>query len=72
MKVFVWLARVNMPSYDYECLKCNHVENVFKKMSEPHPTICTRCGEDTLVRLYNSAPTVEFKGKGWMKTDGKY
>ena len=41
-------------------------------MSDPHPTICDRCGEDSLIRIYNAPASVEYKGKGWFKTDGKY
>lgn len=61
-----------MPTYDYECVKCGNKESVFKKISDPHLEICSRCGENSLIRVINSAPGVEYKGKGWFKTDGKY
>ena len=61
-----------MPVYDYQCLKCGVVTEIVKKMSEPHPTICHKCGEDGLVQIHTSPAAISFKGKGWFKTDGKY
>ena len=61
-----------MPFYDYQCLKCNHEQEVRKSMEAPHPTICPRCGEDALIQYHKSAPHFELKGKGWFKKDGQY
>lgn len=61
-----------MPLYDFQCLKCNHEVEIRKRMVDPSPTICPACGEDALVQVHKSAPSVEYKGKGWFKTDGKY
>lgn len=43
-----------------------------KSMNDPHPTICPSCFEPALERTFTTAPSVEYKGKGWFKTDGKY
>jgi len=41
-------------------------------MNDPHPTTCEKCGVQALIRIHNSPASVEYKGKGWFKTDGKY
>ena len=61
-----------MPSYDYRCSGCNQDIELTKRISEPHPTICPNCGAEKLERIHLSPPSVEYKGKGWFKTDGKY
>lgn len=61
-----------MPTYDYLCENCGNIVHIFKKINDPHATQCPSCHEHSLVRTFNSAPGVEFKGKGWFKTDGKY
>jgi putative FmdB family regulatory protein len=61
-----------MPYYDYQCTKCGEIIEINKKISEPHPTICTKCGQEGLIRVHTSPAFVEYKGKGWFKTDGKY
>lgn len=44
-----------------------------KKITEPHPTECPNCNSTTIERYHgNSDQLVQYKGKGWMKTDGKY
>jgi putative FmdB family regulatory protein len=65
-------VRVEMPYYDYECLKCGHSIEIKKGMNDPHPTTCEKCGVQALIRIHNSPASVEYKGKGWFKTDGKY
>lgn len=62
-----------MPLYDYRCTKCKHIWEVNKKITEPHPTECPNCNSTTIERYHgNSDQLVQYKGKGWMKTDGKY
>jgi putative FmdB family regulatory protein len=61
-----------MPFYDYKCLKCDTIKEVKKRISDPHPTFCETCGGDTLIRIHTAPAHVEYKGKGWFKTDGKY
>lgn len=63
-----------MPFYDYKCEACGHMIKDHKKgISEPHPTICPECEAESLVQSYeNYDSLVQYKGGGWMKTDGKY
>jgi putative FmdB family regulatory protein len=61
-----------MPTYEFECVKCNEHSEIFKKINDPHPTICPKCGKDGLVRAYRQAPGVEFKGQNWVKNGGQY
>lgn len=60
-----------MPYYDYKCSSCDEVVEIIKKISDPDP-ICPVCKKDTLIKNHFAAPSVEYKGKGWFKTDGKY
>jgi putative FmdB family regulatory protein len=62
-----------MPAYDYKCDSCGHVFEVTKKISDPHPTECPDCKCGPVQRYHGAADQhVVYKGKGWMKTDGKY
>ena len=61
-----------MPYYDYRCKACNSDFEIKKGITEPHPEECPECKEIALERLHITAPSTEFKGKGWFKTDGKY
>ena len=61
-----------MPLYDYVCEACGHVFEVKKSISEPEPGICPKCQQGPISRYFSSVPHVEYKGKGWFKTDGKY
>lgn len=58
--------------FDYKCNECGKLSEINKSISAPHPTTCPKCKREGLERTFISAPSVEYKGKGWMKTDGKY
>lgn len=60
-----------MPLYDYKCVACNKVFEIRKGINEPHPE-CPECKENALEQIHLGAPSTEYKGKGWFKTDGKY
>ncbi len=57
-----------MPSYDVQCGTCQMEDEVFHKMSEPHP-VCRHCGNDDLATLILTVPPINFKGKGWTNPD---
>ena len=63
-----------MPYYDYRCTECGHLEkDVRKGINDPHPTKCNACEEQSLELSYDNYDSiVQYKGKGWFKTDGKY
>lgn len=58
--------------FDYKCKECGKVCEVSKSIMDAHPTKCPKCNKEGLERYFASPPSVEYKGKGWMKTDGKY
>ncbi len=59
-----------MPNYDYKCQKCNHVFEIFQKMSDPKLEDCPQDGCDGKVkRLLGSGAGVIFKGSGFYQTD---
>jgi putative FmdB family regulatory protein len=58
--------------FDYKCNECGEFTEVNKSIKDPHPTECPFCKKDGLERTFIAAPSVEYKGKGWFKTDGKY
>lgn len=51
---------------------CGEFCEINKSIKDPHPTECPTCKKHGLERTFLAAPSVEYKGKGWMKTDGKY
>lgn len=56
-----------MPVYDYRCNTCQLRMTVIRGIQEPETVpLCTNCVTD-LVRVYDSAPAVTFKGEGWGK-----
>ena len=63
-----------MPLYDYVCEACGHVFETKKSIDDPAPGSCPKCKQGPVSRYFTSESSgfVEFKGKGWFKTDGKY
>lgn len=63
-----------MPFYDYKCEECGHLIKDYRKgITEDHPKTCPECSKEALVQSYDNYDSlVQYKGKGWMKTDGKY
>ncbi len=59
-----------MPIYEYQCEKCNHRLEMIQKTSDPAPTKCPKCGQDSLRRRI-SLTSFRLKGKGWYETDFK-
>lgn len=58
-----------MPTYDYRCTSCGHVEEIFQSMSEPSLTKCSNCGKETFERIVTGGAGVLYKGEGWYVTD---
>jgi hypothetical protein len=58
--------------FDYKCNQCGEFVEINKSIKDPHPTQCPKCNVFGLERTFTSPPIVEYKGKGWMKTCGKY
>ncbi len=59
-----------MPNYDYRCQTCDHVFEVFQKMSDDKLTDCPQEGCSGLVkRLLGTGGGIIFKGGGFYETD---
>ena len=57
-----------MPTYDYQCEKCEHRFELFQKMSDPPVATCPECG-GKVRRLIGTGAAVIFKGSGFHATD---
>lgn len=60
-----------MPTYEYECSKCNNRFEIFQKINDNPIEICPECGGKT-ERLISGGAGVNFKGSGfYLKDSGK-
>ena len=57
-----------MPLYEYRCESCEHQFEVIQKFSDPHVSVCPKCGNGPVVKLISS-PAFTFKGTGFYITD---
>ena len=56
-----------MPTYEYECERCQRVFEVRQRISDDPLTTCEACG-GSIRRLLSAAPFI-LKGGGWYVTD---
>ena len=56
-----------MPIYEYECTKCNRIEEVLQKFSDKPMTKCKHCS-GKLHKLISQS-SFHLKGTGWYVTD---
>ena len=59
-----------MPTYDYQCIKCEHQEEHFHGMNDYPPILCTKCNHK-MIRMIGKGCGVHFKGSGFYETDYK-
>jgi putative FmdB family regulatory protein len=57
-----------MPTYEYECLKCRDIFEVFQNMSDKVLENCPKCGSK-VKRLIGCGSGIIFKGPGFYATD---
>ncbi|GHU40600.1 FmdB family transcriptional regulator [Spirochaetia bacterium] len=57
-----------MPTYEYECKKCNLRFEVFQSMSDKLVDKCPECGHEVR-RLINGGAGVIYKGAGFYSTE---
>jgi putative FmdB family regulatory protein len=57
-----------MPTYDYECKKCQHKFEISQKMTDKPLTTCPKC-KGSLRRLIGAGSGIIFKGAGFYATD---
>ena len=56
-----------MPLYQYQCPVCSALDERLQTINAPLTPRCDKCG-CFMLRVI-SAPSVQFKGKGWAKKD---
>lgn len=59
-----------MPTYSYQCKRCDHVQDVFHAMSVTPRVKCEVCG-GSCKRLLGTGAGIIFKGSGFYETDYK-
>lgn len=59
-----------MPTYEYECIRCNYRFDEFQKITDKALTICPKC-KGKLRRLITGGVGLIFKGSGFYITDYK-
>jgi len=57
-----------LPTYHYRCKECGYDFSEHQSFSDEPITICPQCGKNTVRKVY-SAPPINFKGKGFYRTD---
>lgn len=61
-----------MPTYEYQCKKCEAVFEAFQSMTDPPLNECRECGAvGTVSRLIGAGAGLIFKGSGFYETDYK-
>ena len=57
-----------MPTYDYECNKCEHRFEAFQSIMDKPLSKCPKCG-GKVRRLIGTGAGILFKGSGFYQTD---
>ncbi len=57
-----------MPTYEYECLKCGQVFDVFQKITDEPLKRCPKC-KGKIQRRIGAGAGIIFKGAGFYATD---
>jgi putative FmdB family regulatory protein len=58
---------VELPLYEYRCLKCKRHSEKIENVNGPNLKKCPHCGGK--VESVATAPAIQFKGTGWYVTD---
>ncbi len=59
-----------MPTYEYQCTRCEHICEEFKPMSAPRRQRCPLC-RGKVERLISGGLGVHFKGSGFYINDSR-
>lgn len=59
-----------MPTYEYQCTRCDHAFEEFKPMSAPVRQRCPRC-RGKVERLISGGLGIVFKGSGFYVNDSR-
>ncbi len=57
-----------MPTYDYRCIKCDHLFELFHSMSDESVKRCPKC-KGKAIRVPSGGAGLLFKGSGFYITD---
>jgi putative FmdB family regulatory protein len=58
-----------MPTYDYECPKCQHTWELFQPITAKPVKKCPECGKQSARRVIGPGAAILFKGSGFYLTD---
>ena len=58
-----------MPTYDYECPKCQHAWELFQPITAKPIKKCPKCGKQSARRVIGPGAAILFKGSGFYLTD---
>jgi putative FmdB family regulatory protein len=58
-----------MPTYDYQCRKCEHTWELFQPITAKPVKKCPECGKQSARRVIGPGAGVIFKGSGFYQTD---
>ena len=59
-----------MPIYEYQCVECDHIEEVIQKVSDDPLVDCPACSKPSLKKQVTAA-AFRLSGGGWYETDFK-
>ena len=60
---------MTMPTYDYQCKKCDHAWEMFQSITAKPIRKCPECGKLSAKRVIGPGAGVIFKGSGFYQTD---
>ena len=58
-----------MPTYDYECKKCDHRWELFQSITANPVRKCPECGKLSAKRVIGPGAGIIFRGSGFYQTD---
>ena len=63
-----------MPTYNYQCAECEHVQEFEHPMSGPNYELkCEKCDSTDMAKTFldSTAPGVIFNGSGWCTNEDR-
>ena len=60
-----------MPYYDYQCNKCENVQEEVRSMTETKKVKCRACKSENMSIIISGGTGAIFKGSGFYQTDYK-
>jgi putative FmdB family regulatory protein len=58
-----------MPTYEYRCEACGHQFDEFQSFKDEPLSLCPKCHQESLRRLFGTGAAILFKGSGFYETD---